>query len=93
MIQGNSNPRLGLVPKIKLGTEDMQRNGSRLGQLILENWEFVETMRSQQRELEGDNVREGGFLSDSDDGEWDEEPEDERDILEQEAQEEEEEEE
>jgi hypothetical protein len=86
---GNSSPRLGLVPKIKIGTEEMQRNGSRLGQLISENWEFVETIRSQQREIEGIDISREGNLSESDEEEWDEEQPDERDLLEQEAQEEE----
>lgn len=84
--RGNSSPRLGLVPKIKISSEQMQRNGSRLGQLILENWEFVENVRSQQRDMEGADVGREDDLSGSDDEGWDEAQEDERDILEQEAQ-------
>jgi hypothetical protein len=50
----------------------MQRNGSRLGQLILENWEFVEAIRSQQREIEGVDISGEGIFSESDEGESDE---------------------
>jgi hypothetical protein len=55
----------------------------------LENWEFVEAIRSQQREIEGVDIGREGILSESDEGEWDEEQPDERVLLEQIAQEEE----
>jgi hypothetical protein len=55
----------------------------------LENWEFVEAIRSQQREIEGVNISREDILSELDEGEWDKEQPDERVLLEQVAQEEE----
>ena len=62
----------------------MQRNGSRLRQLIYENWAFVEAARAELRGMEDGRAHEDDQSNGSDDEEeWEDgQYEDERDILE-----------
>jgi hypothetical protein len=85
---GNVYPRLHLCPKVRIGTEEVQRNGSRLGRLIVENYDFVQVVRQRELEANPQEVAEGGFLSGEESGEegWDDGGVDERDILERDAQ-------
>ena len=57
---GNTNPYLYKCPVVHTGVEEMQTNGSRLGQVIIENYDFVQLMREREQAAGGIPVREVG---------------------------------
>jgi hypothetical protein len=57
---GNTNPHLYKCPVVHIGVKEMQTNGSRLGQVIIENYDFIQLMREREQAIGGILVREVG---------------------------------
>jgi hypothetical protein len=74
---GNMNPSLSLSPKPIGGLNQMMRNGSRLGELIRENYDAAEAARGEQE----DDIEIAGLDYEVSEDDWDEGGEDEGEAL------------
>ena len=83
---GNTNPRLHECPLVHTGIEEMQTNGSRLGQVVTENYDFIQLMREREQAagVEGGvgQAENGNGLEESEDEEGWDNMSDEENILE-----------